>query len=136
MIKKLVNARRDHMNKHAAKREESYDKLDGKLYDKYSGVIEPLLMEGEEVRKMYGLLRDFACLTSERLIFADVKGLSGNKKGFVCVFFKHIQEVVIEQGHITGAIQVSTMRRDYILEAPDKNMSSRFAKELMHAMRY
>lgn len=135
MLKKLANAQKEHMEKHQAKQDATNEKIETKMMEKYGDTIDALLMDGEEVVKVYGLLRDFACITTERLIFVDKQGVSGTKTEIISVFFRHIQEVKIESGFISGEVTVCTSSREYEMQMADKNMTAQFAKQLMTSMR-
>lgn len=43
-------------------------------------VIEPLLIQGEQVTQAFKLIRDLIVFTSKRLILVDKQGLSGKKQ--------------------------------------------------------
>jgi hypothetical protein len=56
----------------------------------YDQIINPILVNGEQVQYAYKLLRDLIVFTNERLIMVDVQGLSGKKKQMTSIPYSTI----------------------------------------------
>lgn len=66
-----------------------------------------LLIDDEEIIQCYGLLIDFACITSKRLFFID-GSLGSTKKKVVSIPFNKIVEVSCDYGGLRGEVAIST----------------------------
>jgi len=138
MFKKIAESQKKHEEKHLEKEEKAAIDLEEKMDKAHRKYIEDLLMEGEEIKKIYGLVKDFACITNERLIFVDNKALNltGKARRYIVFFYlKEIVEVAVDQGVIFGEVRVSTRKNDHELEIINKTAALRFAKEIMENMR-
>jgi len=59
-----------------------------------------LLLEGETVTRVFTSVRDGMMVTTNRLILADRKGISGKKTAFVSLPYRNVQVVeVVTAGH-------------------------------------
>lgn len=59
-----------------------------------------VLTEGEKVQHAYKLIRDLFVFTDKRLILLDKQGLTGSKREYISIPYKHISHYSIETaGH-------------------------------------
>lgn len=62
--------------------------------------FDPILIEGEQVKRAYKLIRDLIVFTGKRLIFVDKQGMTGKKAEYQSVPYKSIVRFSKEsQGH-------------------------------------
>lgn len=130
MLKKLMGAQKEHMEKAQTKQDESLDKFEDKISGKYEKVVNELLLEGEEALKTYGLATDFAFITENRLVFVD-RNIMTKKKQVVSIFFPHIIDVTYDYGHFLGEVNVTTSNATHTLKMVNKDVAQRFAMEIM-----
>ncbi len=64
--------------------------------DKSLGIIQNILIEGEEVCLVYAHVRDKVWFTNKRIIAMDVQGLTGSKKEFRMFPYSKISSFSIE----------------------------------------
>ena len=76
--------------------QESIFKLDAANYDTFDHLIEPILVDGEEVEQVYQAYRDGLVLTNKRLIAINVQGLTGTKVDMTSIPFSKICMYSIE----------------------------------------
>ena len=76
--------------------QESLFKLYAANYDTFDDLINPILVDGEEVEQVYQALRDGLVITNKRLIAINVQGLSGTKVDMTSIPFSKICMYSIE----------------------------------------
>ena len=62
----------------------------------YNSLIEPLLIEDEEILWAFKAMRDGVVFTNKRIISINVQGLTGKKKDFTSLPYKNIQSFSVE----------------------------------------
>ena len=56
----------------------------------YAAIVEPLLLNGEEIIGSYKSVRDGVVFTEVRIISVNVQGIRGSKRDFTSLPYKHI----------------------------------------------
>ncbi len=64
--------------------------------DDFNKVIEPLLVEGENVISAYRTVRDGVVFTDKRIIAINVEGVTGKKKDMTIMPYRKIQVYSVE----------------------------------------
>lgn len=62
----------------------------------HSVVINPILINSEEIIAEYTAVRDFVVFTNKRIIIVNVQGVTGKKKDFTSLPYSKIQAFSIE----------------------------------------
>ena len=62
----------------------------------YNSLIEPLLIEDEEIVWTFKAMRDGVVFTNKRIISINVQGLTGKKKDFTSLPYNKIQSFSVE----------------------------------------
>jgi hypothetical protein len=63
--------------------------------------ISPILIKEEKIESAFKLIRDLIVFTDKRLILLDKQGLTGHKKEYFSLSYKHISFYTIESaGHL------------------------------------
>ncbi|GAB4147013.1 MAG: PH domain-containing protein [Patescibacteria group bacterium] len=62
----------------------------------YESIVNPVLVEGENVQYAYKLLRDLIIFTNERLIMVNVQGLTGKKKEISSIPYSSVSVFTME----------------------------------------
>ena len=63
---------------------------------KHNSVIEPMLVQGEEIVSCYQSIRDYVVFTNKRLITVNVQGVTGKKKDYTSLPYNRIQAFSVE----------------------------------------
>lgn len=83
----------DFENKRVFKLSKAKDReVNGSILD----LIEPIMVDGEEIVSAYSALRDFVVFTDRRIIAVNVQGVIGSKKDFTTLPYSKIQSFSIE----------------------------------------
>lgn len=85
--------------------------------EKHGAEVMDYLFQGERVISTYGLLIDFAALTTERLLFVD-KTLISKRSFVVSVPYSKVESVAIEKDRrlaFTNKIIIYTKKREFSL---------------------
>ncbi|MBA3723690.1 MAG: PH domain-containing protein [Candidatus Levybacteria bacterium] len=62
--------------------------------------VSPVLIDKEQIEHAYKLVRDLFIFTDKRLILLDKQGITGNKREYFSIPYKHISHFSIEtSGH-------------------------------------
>ena len=64
--------------------------------DTFSGKVEPLLTNGEEILSAYQSIRDGVVFTNKRIITINVQGITGKKQDFTSIPYSKIQTFSVE----------------------------------------
>ncbi len=62
----------------------------------YSAVLQPLLVDGEDIISTYQALRDGVVFTNKRIFAINVQGVTGTKKDFTSLPYSKIQSFSVE----------------------------------------
>lgn len=65
-------------------------------FSAFSGLLEPMLVEGEEIVATYKGMRDGVVFTNKRIISVNVQGITGKKKDITSLPYSKIQVFSIE----------------------------------------
>ena len=74
----------------------SFVKLKPVPYKNYQDVIDPLLINGEEVIATFQAMRDGIVFTNKRIVSINVQGVTGKKKDFTSLPYTKIQAFSVE----------------------------------------
>lgn len=74
----------------------SFVKLKPVPYKNYQDVIDPLLINGEEVIATFQAMRDGIVFTNKRIISINIQGVTGKKKDFTSLPYSKIQAFSVE----------------------------------------
>lgn len=74
----------------------SFLKLKPVKDDAFSGLIAPLLIEGEQIIRSFQSIRDGVVFTNKRIFAINVQGLTGKKKDFTSLPYSKIQSFSVE----------------------------------------
>lgn len=66
-----------------------------KISDVY-GMVEPLLVPGEQLLQAFKGIRDFVVFTDKRVIAVNIQGMTGKKRDFTSLPLKKIQAFSVE----------------------------------------
>lgn len=61
-----------------------------------SGMVEPLLVPGEQLLQAFKGVRDFVVFTDKRVIAVNIQGMTGKKRDFTSLPLKKIQAFSVE----------------------------------------
>lgn len=61
-----------------------------------AGMVEPLLVPGEQLLQAFKGIRDFVVFTDKRVIAVNVQGMTGKKRDFTSLPLKKVQAFSIE----------------------------------------
>lgn len=84
-------------------------KLSGEKIEKGEKVVADLLIPGEIVIDSYASVRDRLIFTNKRIISVNIQGMTGMKKDFTSIPYKHIQTFSIETAglmDLDGELQI------------------------------
>ena len=62
----------------------------------YNSLIDPLLIEDEEIVRTFKAMRDGVVFTNKRILSINVQGLTGKKKDFTSLPYNKIQSFSVE----------------------------------------
>jgi hypothetical protein len=95
--------------------------------DKLNKKYERLLVEGEEVELGFKLIRDTFMFTNKRLIVVDVQGITGSKREYLSLPYKHISRFSLESA---GTFDLDAELKIWISSAEDPAVSKRFDRSI------
>lgn len=74
----------------------SFMKLSAANYRDFASLVDPILVDGEEIIGTYRSVRDGVIFTSKRIVAINIQGLTGKKKDFTSLPYSKIQAFSIE----------------------------------------
>lgn len=74
----------------------SFLKLKQVKNEAFSGMIAPLLVEGEQILQSFQSIRDGIVFTNKRIFAINVQGITGKKKDFTSLPYSKIQSFSVE----------------------------------------